>query len=173
MAQLSRRLGTGETSALLTARYRVASLEEPGPDGAAGDELRREYRIGGTCGLPAGVSGLLRLDHVRAEGRSGGSGIMGTAGFAQALGGLTLSFRCALFRTDSYAARLHLAEQDLPGTAAMRALYGEGYRWYALASVVPFDGCVLSGRIAFEEAVRPGGIPHSDAAMAFGADLRF
>ena len=43
-----------------------------------------------------------------------------------------LSARITFFRTDSYRTRLYEYEQDLPGSFANFAFWGEGYRWYLL-----------------------------------------
>ena len=40
--------------------------------------------------------------------------------------------RITFFRTDSYQTRLYEYEQDLPGSFANFAFWGEGYRWYVL-----------------------------------------
>lgn len=44
----------------------------------------------------------------------------------------SFSLRLTVFRTASYRSRLYEYERDLPGSFANYALYGEGYKWYAL-----------------------------------------
>lgn len=49
------------------------------------------------------------------------------------LNDLRLYGRFIIFQTDSYNSRIYEFENDLLGTFASRALYGNGYRWYIMA----------------------------------------
>ncbi len=50
---------------------------------------------------------------------------------------LELTFRVALFDTDTYNARIYAYENDLIGVFSIPAYYGRGMRWYAMARLTP------------------------------------
>ncbi len=50
---------------------------------------------------------------------------------------LELTFRFAIFETESYNARVYAYENDLIGVFSIPAYYGRGIRWYGMARITP------------------------------------
>lgn len=56
---------------------------------------------------------------------------------------MELTFRLALFQTDSYDARVYAYENDLIGLYSIPPYYGRGMRWYAMVKLNPLRGIDL------------------------------
>lgn len=111
---------------------------------------RHRFRIQADYRLSDGLRLRHRVESALWDGRALSSPEKGLLFYTDIMlepgGRISIDFRAASFKTDSYASRVSTVERDLEGVLTIPALYGSGVRWYILVTYQAGSHLMLSAK---------------------------